>query len=88
MDFYSKPKKEGMYIINYGDCVVYENMEQVLLYNNKNNELEFVDKNGEKIKVNEMSENSWKWFPASEIFKQIDDGELKVKKNKGLKNKP
>lgn len=86
MDFYKKPQKKGFYLLNYGDCVVDSNIEQVYVYENNNNELEFIDKNGEKIKLNDMSETSWKWFPASELFKNIDNGNLKIKKTILRKN--
>lgn len=88
MDFYKKPEKEGLYLLNFGDIVVDSNIEIVNIYKNKNNKLEFIDKNNEVILLDNMNDTSWKWFPALEIFKQIDSGNLKLKKTDKKKLKP
>lgn len=79
MNFYKKPTKAGIYLINNGDVVTKENMEVVNVYNNESNKLEFIDSNEEKILVDDVK-SSWKWFPASELFHQIDIGKIKMRK--------
>lgn len=87
MNFYNKPKKAGIYLLNRGDVVTDANMEAVNVYKNEDDKWEcytLSDPSQEKTVIEEMSGTSWKWFPATEIFKDLDNSKCKIKKNKNI----
>jgi hypothetical protein len=87
MNTYNKPEKPGIYLLNYGDIVTDQNMQAVAVYKNTNGELFFIDENKESIAISEMNDTSWQWFPASQVFKDVNEGYLKLKETEKAKEK-